>query len=283
MRLTTGASSLWKNCGLGAGDIAALVNCDIEESKHCLSLWADKIYKRERGMRKELELEQGSEAWHAFRKKGVGASEVASVVGAAYSGRNGTKTSMNLFEEKVSTVKGDSENADIRRGRQGEAPARKLYEDLYGWSVPAVCVVHDEYDFIRASLDGLRSDDKLVVEIKCPGNTNHRKMLECQYKKDPLERQTLFCKFFNYYRYQVLYQLLITQADVCHFISYSEDKSFSGEQRMAVIELYPEPKEQQRLLEMVVEFWDYVEKREPPDIEMCLPRWEWPSELKVTE
>lgn len=263
--------------------MAAIQGCAAESRDNPLCKWADKVWMRERSMRKELELEQGSELWHQRRKTGIGGTEAAAIVGAAYSDRQGnTTTARDVWETKVGDdVKGTPENAAMRRGKLKEPLARALYEHLYGWSVPPACVLHDDYEFVRASLDGLRGDDRLIVEIKSCGEANHRKLLAIQEITDPLARQTTFCHRFNYYRYQVLLQLLITGADVCHFVGFNDD--FTDHRQLAVVELYPEPAEQERLLQRLVEFWQFVERREPPPVEWCLPSHRPPIELKVPD
>jgi putative phage-type endonuclease len=235
---------------------------------------------RERALRKQI-LEQGTDEWLEWRNKGVGASEVSSVVGAAYTDRYGNSVGpKELWKTKSEAVKGESENKFMKWGKENEAPARDLYESLYDWSVPPCCVIHDDYDFVRASLDGLRGDNRLVVEIKCCGITNHKKLLEVQEIEDPLFRQQAFAFHFNYYRYQVLYQMLITQATLCHFVGYKHDMKESHK-KLAVIELYPEPAEQEKLLNRVIEFWGYVERREPPPPDFCTPCHQFPNDVSI--
>lgn len=276
MRITTQNTTLWRKGGIAATDAASLVGCAIREEENPLVLWSNKIWMRERSLRKQL-LEQGTTEWLEWRNKGVGASEVASVVGAAWAGKVNAK---DLWKTKTQVSSGEAENENMKRGKDNEPIARQLYEALYDWPVPACCVLHDEHDFVRASLDGLRPDDKLIVEIKCCGRKNHEKLLEVQSISDPLLRQQAFSVYFNYYRYQVLYQLLITQAEVCHFVGYC--KEFTNHNKLAVIELYPEPAEQEKLLNRVIEFWRYVEERNPPPTTFCVPCHSPPRELSVS-
>jgi len=274
MRVVTSNMAIWKLGGLASTDAAPLMGCAVEEDDNPLTLWAKKIWMRERKMRKAATLQQDSTEWHDWRKKGVGGSEVAAVVGASP-----YQNAEQLWEIKTKPVKGEAENANMKRGKQKEPVARALYEKLFGHSVAPCCVLHDVYDFIRASLDGITTNDEIIAEIKCCGERNHQRLLDIETVEDPLLRQMSFCEYFPYYRFQVLYQLLITGAKVCHFIGYNE--SFSSNKKLAVIELYPEPEEQERLLNRVIEFWGYVERREPPPFEFTLPCWEPPVKLKM--
>src|SRR5258708_35346015 len=57
-----------------------------------------------------------------------------------------------------------------RRGRQLERLARRVYEQEVGIQMEPLCLVHDQLEWMRASLDGLSFDGLTVLEIKCPMN-----------------------------------------------------------------------------------------------------------------
>lgn len=275
------SSSVWWQCGIASTDVAGMLNAGAEDGDHYLSVWAAKVRLREPISVRKCNLEQGSAEWLAWRDGGIGGSEVSSVFSSGWANKTNAG---KLWEEKVpnqdgSPKRGGYENKNMKWGKEQESPARFLYEDLFECAVPAICVLHDDYDFMRASLDGLRGDDKLVVEIKCCQEKNHKKMLEIEAVADPLERQLLLDYHFRYYRYQILYQLLITGADRCHLVGYN--KNFGPGEQLAVIEVFPEPQEQQRLAERVVDFWSYVERREPPPEEWSKPGGRSPTELKI--
>jgi putative phage-type endonuclease len=267
MRIVNANDAVWRKLGIAALDIAPLLNVAVpnEPNNHVLSLWSTKVYKRELiQMKKQKQLDQGTGDWFQWRQQGVTASTVAAMVGVEKWGN----TAKTIWTEKTGPITPSNENADMQRGKRLEAPARELYESLFGWSVDPLCVIHDDYDFVRASLDGLRADDQLVVEIKCPREANHQKAISIAAVTDAMERQRMFDYSFQSYRYQILFQLLITGAPACHFVSYNENANF-GHNKLVVIELAAEPKEQQRLLQRVIEFWKFVETRTPPPPEWC--------------
>lgn len=281
---------VFKKGGVPATEVAALVDCAVEDDNHPLTLWAKKVYMITGGLRmKKQYLEQGSPEWLKWREDAITATAASATVGGQYTPKNpkykGASTASELWGEKVALKDGkrvadQPENAAMKWGKDNEKEARRRYESLFGWSVPDVCVIHDNHDFVRASLDGLRGDDNLVVEIKCCGAPNHAKLLALQEIEDPIQRQIQFCRDFNYYRYQVLYQLLITGAERCHFVGFNP-KDFAGHEQLAVVEIFPEPDEQDRLLSRVVEFWNFVETRTPPPADWCRPCWKPPTRLQL--
>jgi putative phage-type endonuclease len=278
MRVVNQNSWLWKQGGVAATDVASLFGVPYSERDLAFVLCADKIQMREkRFVRKAAQLAQDSPEWHQWRSKGVGGSEVASVLGAnPY--RDGDP--VTLWKRKTGTVAEQGENANMQRGKKLEPAARALYESLMGWSAEPICVLHDEFDHVRCSLDGLSADNRIDLEIKCSAAKNHGRYLDIAAVPDPLERQQLFAHFFDYYRYQVLYQLLITGAERCHFVGYCPG-DFDGHDKLAVIELFPEPFEQERILDRVNQFWGYVERREIPPTDWLAPASRPPEILSL--
>lgn len=287
MRKVYQSDWIWKRGGVPATEIGDLVDCAYEDGRHPLALYAQKVYMLAGGLKlKKQYLAQGTQEWLEWRKNAVTATAAAATVGAHFVSKWGDRRAQDvkeLWTEKVSRKEADQpENEAMKWGKDNEKHARRLYEELFDWPVPDVCVLHDQYDHVRASLDGLRADDDLVVEIKCCGRANHAKLLAISNLEDPLERQSQFSRDFYYYRYQVLYQLLITGARCCHFVGYNP-KDFTGHEQLAVIELYPEPAEQEKLLKRVNEFWDFVVRREQPPESWCQPCWSHPTEIAVPD
>ncbi len=277
MKTVSSTSAIWWSGGVASTDVSSLVGSGVSSDDNPLVIFGRKLWMKEKSMRKEAELEQGSSEWHKKRLTGVGATEASALVGCSF--RDQLRPD-RIFDEKTGIVPVESiENENMKRGKKLEPVARELYESLYGWQIPPLNVLHDDYDFVRASLDGIRRDDKLIVEIKCCGGTNHAKILKLQEMSDALERQQMFDYYFSYYHKQVLYQLLITGAEVAHFVGYNED--FLDHRKIAVAEIYPEPKSQEILLQRVIEFWKFVENREPPDAKWCNYRMPPPTEIRL--
>lgn len=124
---------------------------------------------------KIVAFEQGSPAWLQWRNGGIGSSDAALI--AAYHGmceRASWMGSLNaLYEEKVTGVSKVVENMVMRRGKEGEAPARQSFENMTGIVVMPLCAEMDEEPRLRASFDGITFDNLETVEIKCPSEAVH--------------------------------------------------------------------------------------------------------------
>jgi putative phage-type endonuclease len=183
---------------------------------------------------KVLKLDQRSPDWLKWRQGGVGGSDCPVIMG---------DVTWSTPEELARLKLGLAENIDnerMARGRKLEPRARKLYEILHDTRMDVLCVEHDLYPWLRASLDGISPDRRTVLEIKCPGDNGHKKALSGSYP--------------YYYRAQLQQQLLVTGADRLHYWSFTDSDTFSLRDRFAKIEVLPNPEYQERLLKAIRKF-----------------------------
>jgi putative phage-type endonuclease len=101
--------------------------------------------------------------WHEWRNQGIGSSDAAVVFGfSPY------MTPEQLLADKAGVSLKRPMTAVMGRGVAFEQVARTKYEQATGRTYSACCYVHNDYDVIRATVDGATDDDKHVIEIKCP-------------------------------------------------------------------------------------------------------------------
>ena len=194
-------------------------------------------------------LEQGSPEWETWRRKGIGASDAGVLLRTSP-----YNTPLGLWKEKTSRADPEESTFAMRRGNRLEPVARELYIKETGIQADPVCVSHDEYPWLLASLDGLSPWGEVVQEIKCPKITYHLWALEDQ-------------EFPDYYMAQMQQQLLITGASMAHYISYSEHSDMDISERLVIIEVEPNLEMQREILERAKYFWSCVqEDREPTDL-----------------
>ena len=112
-----------------------------------------------------------SDDWHKERFKGLGGSDVASIIGM-----NPFKTNVDLWREKTGRIKPEdiSEKPQVKYGKLAEEHLRKLFI----LDFPEYEVTHNAFnihikngfDYIRGSLDGelihKTTQEKGILEIK---------------------------------------------------------------------------------------------------------------------
>ena len=190
---------------------------------------------------------QGDAAWHRWRLQGVGSSDAADIC-------SGSGKHLGLYKVKIGEIPESALGSPFMqewrdRGHQMEPIARAAYEAHTGiWNEPRL-VMHDTFDWMRASLDGLSYDDQIVLEIKCPGKIKHQKALA---GKIPAE-----------YVPQTQHQLMVTGCSMLHYWS------FDGEAGV-LVEVLPDLDYQVKLFEREGFFWEAVQARIPPDLSVCL-------------
>jgi len=169
---------------------------------------------------KILDIQQGSHYWKKWRKQGIGASEAATITGEnPYSSKQEwLQTAVGLRNWKG--------NARTKRGERLEPYVRKLASLKLGIEFRPVCTEHDDYSWLRASLDGLSMDNKVILEIKCPNDIAHMKALSGGVP--------------SYYYPQLQHQFLVTELKKSYYVSYSDEKRFAGDQ-LAIVEIEPNP------------------------------------------
>jgi putative phage-type endonuclease len=185
-----------------------------------------------------VSLEQGSADWLVWRNKGLGSSDASHIMG-------GTRWSNPhaLREQKLGRAV-VLVNEAMAHGTRYEPEARRLFCDLSGLTFLPACVLHDQYDWLRASLDGLSEDRTTALEIKCP------------FRPENHARTVSSGEVPYYYVPQVQHQLLCTGLPRMIFVSYSPDARFDPADRLVAVPVEADPAYQQEYLVKAKEFWD---------------------------
>ena len=192
---------------------------------------------------KVFDLQQNSEAWFEWRQSGLGASDAPILLGVSP-----WKTPEELREEKMrppSRSPGGGKKGSNRAqqwGHDNEPDARGWYTDLTGIGVVQVCCCHDDYPWIKASLDGLNTAIGRVVEIKAPYSQSHG-----------THDLALAGEVPHYYLPQLIHQSLVTGLDRVDYVSY--DPRRTGPDRLAIVPVTVTQRQRDILLEAEKEFW----------------------------
>jgi len=180
--------------------------------------------------------------WLEERRKGIGGSDVAAIMGLSP-----WKTAYQVYQEKRKEVEDWKGNEATDWGSRLEPVIRQWYSDTTGRSVkvPDKLLVHPKYPFMGASLDGF-TDDGRVVEIKT-----------ARSGKDWGEPGTN--QIPDYYAVQVHHYMTITGFQVADIpVSIA-----GGSPSLYIVEADKEISEM--IIEACAKFWERVQSGNPPD------------------
>lgn len=189
-------------------------------------------------------MEQNSPEWLEWRRKGIGASDVAALIGLSK-----WSTPYKVWADKVGQGTQFVGNFATERGQELEGKARARYELVTMEDMPPALAIHPKYDICRVSLDGLSADGKKILEIKVPSQASHD--IADKEKRVP-----------DQYVPQVQYQLAVTGAEELDYFSYHAPTDTH-----ALVPVKPDVEYQGMLIASVVEFWNkYVLTNTPPPL-----------------
>jgi putative phage-type endonuclease len=190
----------------------------------------------------ENKIEQGTSKWHLFRGKGIGSSDMPTIMGVSP-----WKTLYDLWLEKTDQLPEEKKfkgNWATRRGQELEPIAREMYEKIKQFKYPPDIGTHKTFEFMRASFDGINHGAKKVIEIKCPGKDSHDKAIAG--------------KIPEVYWPQCQWLLLISGYDDLDYISWD------GKESLIIIPIKSDKSYQAKMIVEANVFWHSVVNRTPP-------------------
>lgn len=186
---------------------------------------------------KMVKLDQRTDDWKMWRNTGIGSSDASVIVGLSK-----WKSRDTLLAEKRQALYGDQfkitesplrkkylsnipmENRHISRGVKLEPIALAQYNRVFKSDLSPLCCVHDNYSYLKASLDGWDANNRMFVEIKSPHRNDHVTALGGNVPR--------------HYLPQLHHLFLVTGASFCHYVSYCEHPDFLTQQRLLVLPVY---------------------------------------------
>lgn len=112
---------------------------------------------------KQVQITQGTKEWHEWRRKGIGASDVAALFG-----KSPYKTKRDLFFEKAGLGEPEDEDRSyiFRKGHEAEAAIRKLFSKHTKIEISPACF--EKENVYLCSLDGYQRGIA-ILEAKLVG------------------------------------------------------------------------------------------------------------------
>jgi putative phage-type endonuclease len=173
--------------------------------------------------------------------QGIGASDAPVIMGDSP-----FRTPKTLWSLKTGRMREEPAGPAARRGRELEHFARLIYERQAETQMEPLCLVHPEFEWMRASLDGLSFDGSTLLEIKCPLNLRDR--ASAQEGRIP-----------SLYNAQLQHQLEVSGAERAHYWSFDERDGI-------LIEIRPDREYVKRLVEAEATFWQLVKENRWPEL-----------------
>ena len=187
--------------------------------------------------------EMSRDQWLEWRRKGIGSSDAAVIMGESL-----WRTPYQLWEDKLFGTQ-QKDNWAMQGGRIFEEAARQCYMRKTGLVVKPRNLEHEKYPWLKASLDGITDDGKRCVEIKVSGREDHFNA----------SMQKISPKYVIQMQHQLQVVVTLEVNDYFSYDPYSDDGYIIPQERDASFisnELFPKEKE----------FWDFVLQETPPPL-----------------
>ncbi len=164
--------------------------------------------------------------WHLWRSNGIGSSDASIIVGV-----NPYQSRDVLLYTKAIRVPVIRESAAIKHGQFLEKYIREFLNDKYGLNLKPLFCTHDQHPFLIASVDGIDTTNKVLVEIKAPTQPYHGIPI--------------------YYLVQVYHQLIVTGYEKALFVVYCRNS-------IDIREVHRNETAIQYIMDKEIEFWNQV-------------------------
>lgn len=178
--------------------------------------------------------------WMEWRRQGIGSSDSAIIMGVSpYT------TPFQLWEEKLGKKKSEGNTFILDKGHRLEPMARAMIEFELGQDFPPKLVMHQEFPWLRASLDGYNDESGEGVEIKYMGKDEHN-------------ANQIPERYFP----QVQHQMLITGKPWWWFASFNPDV----ETKLKIIKVPRDDEYLKTYLQKAHDFWQSVQNATAPEL-----------------
>jgi putative phage-type endonuclease len=197
---------------------------------------------------KEIIMQQNTKTWMQWRRQGIGASDAPIIFG-----ESPYMTPYQLWNQKVfGYEEGDTgSNFVTELGHRFEPMCRADIELGLGYSMQPGCVEHEEFPWIRASLDGYSEENRIFCEIKYVGKE------KLELAKEGIVPTAHWI--------QMQHQFMVTGFPKGIYACYTLNDGKSSIEQMAQVRVDPDPKFiTEKLFPKLKVFWDQVRTQTQP-------------------
>ncbi len=188
-----------------------------------------------------VNLKQGSKIWLEWRAQGIGSSDAAVVMGL-----DPCRDANDLLLDKIGKGKPIKSNPAMERGSKFEGAARATFFFDNNVECEPGEFIHQQYDFIRASLDGVNREAGFFAEIKYMGLKNWQMIFD---SKKPLPHHMI----------QMQHQFAVTGLPLCYYVAYTLTEDFRMIDKIQYVKIAPDLDYiNNQLIPAEIKFWDLV-------------------------
>ena len=193
----------------------------------------------------QVKVEQGSKEWLAMRRGKITSTDAVVIMGKVPSNYQ-INTKYKLFMHKIGLGETINISPAMKLGTELEPYARQKFIDVTGIEVKPAVFLGTDFPFTMASLDAVDEGKRVIVEIKCPGNSNHQHALDGQISEG--------------YIIQMHHQMICTGIRQCYYMSYTPESH-------VIIEVMFDHKLASEIIEQEKEFYEcHLQTLEAPEL-----------------
>lgn len=196
-------------------------------------------------------LVQGTDPWHDWRSGGLGGSDAGSVMNCSpYT----TKHNLALYKTGKK-VPPEFPEFLAKKGHAKEIIGREFAETMMGVTFDAECYQSDDFDFIRASLDGINPEETITFESKFVG----AKAFDAQKKTVEIPDHhywQIVQGFIAVKKAKHCYYVVVNDSDECHGVMVERIESDCRTLETALCEFWAEIKSGNEIVDDSPEFID---------------------------
>lgn len=192
-------------------------------------------------------MQQGTQEWLEFRRKGIGASDAPIIMGTGY----GNDTKFKLYDRKIKGYE-PAETYPMKHGKMLEPYAREAFIQLKGIPVKPTIEISNERPWQFASLDGYDEATNVAVELKC--TLNHE--THCKVDSGVIP---------DVYEAQLQHQMCVKALEWMYLVSYYQPKK-EMQPLFAALKVYRNDSYIKNMLKEEEKFMECLMTKTPPEL-----------------
>lgn len=193
---------------------------------------------------KVVDIEPGTDEWHAWRRDGIGASDIGVLLND-----DPYRTPYQLWEKKCGYAKPTPLTGPMKHGIANEDVARRWINEHERVHLLPICIESEENCAFKASLDGWDAYQNVLMEIKCP--VNHQ----------TIENARTHSAIHKHWYAQIQWQMMIAKPERAYLAIYDSKAGMC-----ILLQQWPDKALQEKMKVAATEFLEAVRTGVSPEL-----------------